>query len=346
MYEIIKQELNKYEGLHYKLDEIYEYRNKLNGLSQYGMVLLGPDSFMQNEAINIIEFFQQKNFELIDVRIKQLNRTMTENLFLPTSTCNKCGNLKWWMIQDSANQGAFCAALFYCAAASDEDNCLSKLNSYKGKSNPLNNIAGVVRYDYEAINVCLNLIHIPDTYGDFFKDTSPFYTVSEIIEIIRDRAKMKSQLQNKFFELELLSRTGEKYIFELVLYKTKYRVASLLIGENSLLSYYQKQYDCFKKEKQREKRNMQLRENIMAEEKKIEAIERELLNKIQMESEKIKLYQLLDRINILRLLKLITIPNDFKCYEKDIYMELQGYGIVVNSFEKLILNTSLIQWEN
>ena len=336
----------KYEGLRYLTEELSNYRYDLDNLYKFGMVLLGPDSFLQNESLHIIDFFEEKGFELIDVCVKRLNRTLTENLFLPTSTCTKCGDLKWWMIQDSAEQGVFCGALFYCDVADNENHCLKRLNVLKGTSNPLDNSTGVVRYDYEAINVCLNLIHIPDTYGDFFKDTSPFYKVEKIVEIIHDKEMVKQNLKNKLFKMKLMLRTGEKYIFELVLYKAKFNIACLLEDEEYLLDYYQEQYECFHKESSREKRNARLRSNIEFEMANIRCQEENWINKIHSENERERLYRLFDKMNIIRILKIFTSPYMYKKYERDVYKELGGYGLVIEDFDKLILNTSLIQWKN
>lgn len=346
MFEKIEREMNQYDGLNYITKEISNYRYDLANLCKYGMVLLGPDSFMQNESLCIIEFFEKKGFEIVDVCFKRLSKTQTENLFLPTSTCTKCGDLKWWMIQDSAEQGAFCAVLFYCDDADNENHCLKRLNAFKGTSNPLDNSTGVVRYDYEAINVCLNLIHIPDTYGDFFKDTSPFYKVKEIVEIIHNREITRQHIKNKFFKMKLMLRTGEKYIFELVLYKVKFNIASLLDDEHNLFDYYQNQYEWFHKEKNRKKRNIKLKKNIEFEMASIKDLEDILINKIQLEHETERLYRLIDKMNILRILKAFTSPDIYKKYERDIYIELRGYGLIIEEFERLILNTSLIQWKN
>jgi nucleoside diphosphate kinase len=346
MYKKIVQEMKKYKGLHYITEEISNYKYELDNLCKYGMVLLGPDSFLQNEALNIIEFFKGKGFELVDISVKRLSRTLTENLFLPTSTCTQCGDLKWWMIQDSAEQGAFCAALFYCSDANIDNHCLKRLNAYKGQSNPLDNCIGVVRYDYEAINVCLNLIHIPDTYGDFFKDTSPFYKIEKIVEIIQDKDRASQHLKNKLFNMKLMLRTGEKYIFELVLYKTKFNIAYLYEDEEQLIEFYKNQYEWFHEENSREKRNKKIKSNIETEMAMLRKLEENLINEMHSENEIEGMYRLLDRMNIIRILKILTSPFMYKKHERDVYAELEGYGLKINEFERLILNTSLIQWKD
>ena len=245
MFEKIKRDLEKYEGLSYLVDDIYLHKNEFKDLYKYGMVLLGPDSFIQGEALSIIDFFRQKRFDLVSVKFKVLNRTQVEHLFLPTSSCIKCGDLKWWMIQDSADQGMFCGVLFFCDDASEEVNCLNKLNMYKGRSNPLDNASGVVRYDFSAINVCLNLIHVPDTYGDFFKDTSPFYGIGELAEITRLKKNDCYMEENYEFQIKLHENVN-KYSFEILLYKVKYYLICLITNKcNHELNstYYQNQYN-------------------------------------------------------------------------------------------------------
>ena len=71
-----------------------------------------------------------------------------------------------------------------------------------------------------------------------------------------------------------------------------------------------------------------------------------LINKIHSANEIRRLYRLLDKMNILRILKIFTAPYMYKNYERDVYNELGGYGLIINDFERLILNTSLIQWKD
>lgn len=257
MFEKVKNDLEKYEGLSYLIGDIYLHKNEFKDLYKYGMVLLGPDSFIQGEALSIIDFFRKKGFELVALKFRNLNRTQVENLFLPTSSCTKCGDLKWWMIQDSAEQGVFCSILFFCDDATEELNCLNRLNMYKGKSNPLDNTSGVIRYDFAAINVCLNLIHVPDTYGDFFKDTSPFYEVGELAKITRLGKSNFCMEEECNFQIKLHENIN-KYSFEILLYKVKYYLVCLITNKKSLelnSIYYQNQYNIIASLATREEKN-------------------------------------------------------------------------------------------
>lgn len=70
-----------------------------------------------------------------------------------------------------------------------------------------------------------------------------------------------------------------------------------------------------------------------------------LLTKLRNEYDKKIIETILDDLNILRLLKIFTCPLHFKYYNRDIFDELKIYGIKISDFERLILNTSLIQWK-
>ena len=341
MFKKIKNELIQYEGLQHMLETVETNSDKLDNIYKYGMVLLGPDSFIQREVIDILEFFIDNGFELVSLKTKFINRTESENLFLPSSSCVKCGNLKWWMIQDSAEQGVFCSAIFYHDKADLEHNCLKMLNSLKGTSNPIDNKAGVVRYDFSAINVCLNLIHIPDTYGAFFKDISPFYSVADIVKIIN--RVQKQNLELKKFELFLLQRTTEKYSFEMIAYKIRYLLSSLLEDEDEIKIYYMQQYNKIVNILDRKKRIGLVKENIKIETEYLENIIKKTICNSDLEEKSFE--KILDKIYILRLLKIFTIPELYKCYKRDFFLELKVLGIMVDDFEKLILNTSLIQWK-
>ena len=262
MFDEVKEQIDKYPGLVYIIDQLMPYKDKMEELYHYGMVLIGPDSFRQGEAINIVEYLQHQGFVLKAITTKRINRTETENLFLPTSTCMQCKCLKWWMIQDSSSAGEFAAAIFYSKTATKKVSCLKQLNLHKGKSDPLKNTNGVIRHDFKAINICLNLIHVPDTYGDFFKDTSPFYTIPSIFSIIAGSQKI--ELEQELFTVYLYDQAKSSYVFEKTIYKIKYLLTSGLfknfkyIDGHSLLhllQYYKSQYLFFEQEVSREKRH-------------------------------------------------------------------------------------------
>ena len=70
-----------------------------------------------------------------------------------------------------------------------------------------------------------------------------------------------------------------------------------------------------------------------------------LLTKLRNDYDKKNIGIILDDLNVLRLLKIFTYPLNYKQYNRDIFNELRVYGIRISDFEKLILNTSLIQWK-
>lgn len=353
MLENIAKQIGKYRGLTYIIDVLNNYKNSLDGLYMYGMVLFGPDSFKQTEVLNIIEFFTNKGFKMMAVKIKRINKTQAENLFLPTSTCMECGSLKWWMIQDSASLGEFASVVFYSPSATPETNCLTQLNKFKGNSDPLKNSDGVVRCDFKAINICLNLIHIPDTYGDFFKDTSPFYTIPELVDIINRQVDLntdyKEQFKSDLFLIKLYSRNTTYYEFEILIYKIKYLLADALkISEGSLLSlkaHYIHLYNAFENVDNRAQKREIYVESI-SKEKNIICSCQELLIGLMLKNkdDKSKVHELVKAYHTCDLLYTITDPNLFKQYNDDFFLQLQAINIHIDTFEKLIISTSLLQW--
>jgi len=353
MLENIAKQIGKYRGLTYIIDELNNYQNSLNELYTYGMVLFGPDSFKQTEVFNIIEFLTNKGFKMIAVKIKRVSKTQAENLFLPTSTCMECGSLKWWMIQDSASLGEFASIIFYSPSATLETNCLAQLNKFKGNSDPLKNSDGVVRYDFKAINICLNLIHIPDTYGDFFKDTSPFYTIPELVEIVNRPVDLntdfKEQFKNDLFLIKLYSRNTSFYEFESLIYKIKYLLADALkISEDSLLSlktHYIHLYNTFEKADNRAQKREIYVESISKEKNIIYSYQELLIGLMSKNKDhKGKVHELVKAYCICDLLYTITDPYLYKQYNDDFFLQLQALNIYIDAFEKIIVNTSLLQW--
>lgn len=358
MFDEISKQINKYPGLVSIIDEIEPFKSELNHLPHFGMVLFGPDSFKQGEVFNIIEYLKQNGFVLIDIKTKRITKTETENLFLPTSTCIECRSLKWWMIQDSAEMGEFSAAIFYSEKATQNFNCLNQLNQYKGNSNPLKNNCGVIRHDFKAINVCLNLIHIPDTYGDFFKDTSPFYSVEELFSLFSTRKKRdnrdtieQKQLANQLFLIELYSNNNNYYCFELSFYKVKYFLAEKLyricniIKLDELLLHYRKLYAFFKQCSTREERYHVFLTNISSEQEAIFDIQSEIKDQIANHQNKRHFIDLISAYQISELLLMITDPNYFVQTGDSFFTKLTPYDITIDLYEQLIIKTTLFQWK-
>lgn len=349
----IKKQINKYPGLVNIIDEIAPFENKLTNLHQYGMVLFGPDSFKQSEVLNIINYFTSKGFCLIAIRTKRINKTETENLFLPTSTCVECGTLRWWMIQDSASIGEFSAAIFYSETATSDFNCLNQLNQYKGNSNPLKNKIGVVRYDFKAINICLNLIHIPDIYGDFFKDTSPFYHVSELFSIILKQNKevLNKKLENDLFFVHLCSNNNGSYNFEMISYKIKYLLAKCFdfslstINIDELLDHYRYLYTLFKEEVKHEKRHDMFISNIILEKDILTNLQEKIVKYIKCNQDNNLNLEMINAYSICELLLVLTDPSYFANAGNDFFYKLHFFNLFIEPYEQLIINTTLFQWK-
>ena len=253
--------------------------------------------------------------------------------------------------------GEFAAVIFYSEKATSEMDCLTLLNRFKGNSNPLNNTEGVVRYDFNAINVCLNLIHIPDIYGDFFKDTNPFYNISELKELVNKPVEQKNNLRDKykheFFLIELYSKSESYYKFELLIYKIKYLlVNSLDNSKNDVIyfkDYYMRMYKEFEKINNRQETYSLFVENIKKEMESISKYQDFLIQLISKnERNKNKIYRFIREYEICILLCTITDPDLFKQYQykKDYFLQLEAFNIYIDPLEKLIANTSLIQWKH
>lgn len=345
----IREDMKKYKGLKYIVAQLEDIEKELSGLDHYGMVLLGPDSFQQNETKSIIDFFENNNFKIVDIKIKKISRTESEMLFLPTSTCMNCGDLKWWMIQDATEAGPFAAVLLYCDDLADSTNCLEKLNLYKGKSNPLSNNTGVIRYDFKAINVCLNLLHIPDNYADFFKDTSPFYTVKDIVNILRKKDNLKEvEINEMKFNITLHERRMKEYVFEETIYKLKYLIAvSIPIKAivRQLLPTYHSNYEILRQMDKRELKNNLFMNSLETEKAQLDKLVTYCIGRIKQNENSCSTCELyVESYDKLRLLSLLTKPNEYKRYQHNFFDRVHGYGVVFSKYEELIINTSLMQW--
>lgn len=137
-----------------------------------------------------------------------------------------------------------------------------------------------------------------------------------------------------------------KYTFETVLYKIKFRISCLLEDGEKISDYYMETYEKIQNELNREKRFIFIKKKIIKEDEILERIEKKLIDSIKKVNEIQQIHILIEQMNILHFLKIFTIPRLYKKYERDIFKELEAYGLIVDEFEKLILNTTLIQWRD
>ena len=353
--EDIREQLNKYPGLSNIMDELVASNINVNELSHYGMVLFGPDAFKQGEVLRIIDYLKRNGFVLISVKTQKITKTEAENLFLATSTCVQLKKLKWWMIQDSSSAGMFCAAIFYSPTSSEHLNCLCELNLHKGQSNPLKNRPGKIRYDFKAINTCLNLVHIPDTYGDFFKDTSPFYSVSDIVDIVNHptgNLAVKEETNKDIYIVELYSKMDACYSFEFSIYKVKYLLAAKLADyftSTSLFDFIihlKKTCDAVINEESRTERNSIYICNSDRDKEEIKRIQNELYNRITQNGvTREDLSKLITAYQLTELLLDISVPERYAKSYSYFFDHVEVLGIIVDGYDRLIINTTLLQWE-
>lgn len=244
---------DKYPKMAFLRDRSEKISNNTTDIYKYGSVYFGVDTFSQSEVLDIIQYIQEKGFNIISYKIRtRLLKSEIENLFLPNNSCNECGDFRWWMVQDTIELGPLMVLLIQDPKATVDMSCLKRINSHKGHGNPFNAEKNTIREKFSSINYSMNMVHIPDNTLDFIKDSTPFYDSDELIELI-NKFKTVKDLGVNFLEyheiFDINSRQKsfiEKYNFFKSITILKFRIVKSIENKiackDDILKYYNEKY--------------------------------------------------------------------------------------------------------
>jgi len=359
--EDIRQGFEKYDGLNNLTVDIEKVtKENLIRIHGLGVIFLGVDTFLQNEVNSIIKFFMGKGFNILKICLrKRLTRSEVENLFLPNNSCLNCGDFRWWMIQDSMSLGPLMAVIVHLSDSTSDNNCLKRLNFYKGKGDPFEGKPGTIRNDFSAINISMNLIHIPDNYSDFVKDIAPFFSVSEIESILNDTKLIESRgMKGKnylskieLFDIYINSRVNNyKHSFFRSLYITKFELLKAIKGIyeeiTQLLDICIDYIITIEKELNRFENLKLMRERNVKEIVLVNEISRKIRSEIGNPelSNELLLIEMSDFKKISSYLAFCNEDN-YNFVSERFISDIEAEGIVLSAIDRHIILTTCAQWK-
>ncbi len=313
-----------------------------------GAIFLGYDAFLQSEVLNIIKFIESKGFDIVSAKIRtELSKSEIENMFL-SDNVHIDKTFKWWMVNELVSSGPMACIIIH---KNNKNSCLYELNKIKGSGDPYKNSQETIRGRFKAINIGMNLIHIPDNYEQLKKDIEPFFNMDQLYKeiyekkIIDKKHSFNALSQTENFELDFYSnKVNKDFSFFKSLYYLKYEILKSIKKD----SEYRKQLQnlCIEYIN-----NIRMtRDDNLKMMRKYFVLEQEVTEKY---INKIKKDIILDELNdiiLLRDLELLSLfsvlsnEEKFDDFNEEDIRKLKGYGIKISAMHEYILITSLQLW--
>lgn len=330
-----------------------EFNN--DAIKNLGAIFLGYDTFLQGEVLSIVNYLENKGFNILKCKVKsRLDRSEAEDIFLADNAHINSG-FKWWMVSDLVTSGPMACILVHFPEC--KENCLTELNYLKGPGDPFENTSETIRGKFKSINIAMNLIHVPDNYSDFMKDTSPFFKVDEIREMVDTISKNNmfkekggnylSKREN--FELEFYSeRMNSDYSFFKSLYHLKFEILKSLNTNSLERDYLIEVCIDFQNviDNDRNTRVLTMRQILHTENYNVDLILTSLKELISFEKDLTKIIYFVNDYKKMYLYKKLCDELTFKLVSENDLRQLEAEGVFLPKMHKHILITSLSQWKN
>lgn len=348
-------DFSRYPKMHYLQTKADELRECLTQIHHFGIVYLGYDTFQQGETIEILEYLRNNKFNIIKAKLRvNLSKTEIENLFLPNNSCIECGSFRWWMVQDTLDLGPLLSVIIHKKEATPDNHCLKQLNKLKGFGDPFVAKEGTIRERFSAINYSMNMIHIPDDYLDFIKDSTPFFSTKEIKVIIKDNATLDLEgasllSKDELFDIKTRMVRSNKYSFVKSINLLKYRLVNNLEKSykerERLLQLYRELIEATSYQKRHEQLK-QLLTSYTEEKRLLNSFMEELENQNQISINRmIEDDKLLGDVLRLRLLMKFSAFESFINLSQKDFDYLHLLNVDIDNFDKHIILTSALPWK-
>jgi nucleoside diphosphate kinase len=147
-------------------------------------VFFDPWSVNQNLHIDITKRILDSGFQIADFSYTRLSACDIENIYKKNKPIDV--NKSWYVSGKIYTMGVSCGLLFYYRGEfiNDYDNASLLLNSLKGKSNPLLNNKGNLRFDFRAPNKSLSLMHCSDDWQSICNESVSFFSADQLMQAL------------------------------------------------------------------------------------------------------------------------------------------------------------------
>lgn len=358
--KILFKELEELSSCSSEINNFYKKIDKEAILNIYNLALIviSPDSFIQNKVRDVINFWEKKGLFVILSRFIDINERQIEDLY--RFNLND-GKISWWLSRKLYSMGVSLSTIWAKEDILSQPLC-SYISELKGDASPWNCKENTLRKILNASNRVVNLMHASDNLADFIRESLIFFPSYKLIEAINKLSLKKitnkdiSFKSTEFNTLINMSSFNQNYTnFTCILMKLILRIIDVI--RNNIPDY--KSNSDFEN-------TLDLISNYA-----IEAVEAAIIKQNVFDINYIlenhfhikKVVKLINNLNniinknnkysnngissLLRILFNICSKSSWNVdnIESSISM-LKQYGIRITSFEEYILISSIAFWGN
>lgn len=147
-------------------------------------VFFDPWSVYQNYHRQITMQIIENGYNLVRYRFKKLTDSDIEQVYRKNTPISS--ERSWHIPKEIYTMGVSCGLLLAFHSGRDGYDDLKKL---KGKSQPLLNSQGTIRFDYKAPNKSLSLLHTSDDFESTLLEGAVFFSKDEILMVQAPHAR-------------------------------------------------------------------------------------------------------------------------------------------------------------
>ncbi|ABS59909.1 nucleoside-diphosphate kinase [Fervidobacterium nodosum] len=137
-------------------------------------VILKPNAVRRGLVGEILKRFEQRGIKIVGLKFLKMTREQAEKLYEPHKGKQFYDELLEFMLS-----GPIVAVIL------EAPRCLELVRHIVGATDPLKAEAGSIRGEF-ALTVTKNLIHASDSTDNFIRESSIFFSPSEIIDYYLD----------------------------------------------------------------------------------------------------------------------------------------------------------------
>jgi nucleoside diphosphate kinase len=335
---------------HYRNEDVIEDLQPFTCLAnRIVFVFFDPWTIRVGKVPSIIKYICAKGFKVLASNYTLMKEGDIEQIYRKNPPITM--KTSWHLPREVYSMGESCGLLFYLEDNSMEASSLMK--TIKGKSNPVLNEAGCIRYDFRAPNKSLSLMHSSDDWFSMLNECTIFFSKDFL------KKKFNTLLRGEIlFEPPCLSQLQpyasmvciKEEAASSLLIKIRLRILQILINEDIVdvgateLMQLWKEYMVYDFLRHDVKEEMTIYDALIEREAPFISVIIDAFHHNQLNLKSPRLYQYsIQPGNLILTLQMLNQPQNYSLIDGDEILRLAP--VFYNQWEKLLFKTTLFHFQ-